>query len=360
MGHVITENGISTDPEKVECIRNWPVPRNKKQLRSFLGFCSYYRKFVRGFSVIAKPLFVLTKNQNKFIWNEECQSAFPKLKQFLMSSQILSFPSETGEFILDTDASNHGIGVVLSQKQENGEKVIAFYSRVLSKSERNYCVNRRELLAIIDSFKNFHHYLYGQKFLVRTDHISLRWLLSFKELDGQLARWLERLQQYDFEVIHRAGRLHGNVDALSRRPCAEFSCKYCERIELRKNEVKSNSLGRIVFEKGELVDWKKAQLEDHSIVNIYYGKEIGVRPSRQEIAANDSSSKVYWTQWDSLIIKNGVLFRRWISPDLHTEILQTIVPRKFVQQVLEEAYDSPSEGHFGVNKILAKIRKRFC
>jgi len=123
----------------------------------------------------------------------------------LSSSQMLSFPKGEGEFILDTDASNIGIGVVLSQKQEEEERVIAYFIRVLSKAERNYCVTRRELLAIIDSIKFFRHYLLGRKFLIRTDHVSLKWLMSFRDLEGQLARWLERLQEYEFEIIHRKG-----------------------------------------------------------------------------------------------------------------------------------------------------------
>jgi len=113
------------------------------------------------------------------------------LKQALISSSVFSFPTEEGEFILDTDMSNHGLGAVLFQKQEGQEKVIAYFSQVLNKSERNYCVIRRELLAIVSSVKSFHHYLYGRKFLIRTDHVFLRWLMSFKELEGQLARWLE-------------------------------------------------------------------------------------------------------------------------------------------------------------------------
>ena len=116
----------------------------------------------------------------------QCQSSFEKLKQILISSPILSFPSGEGQFILDVDASDHGIGAVLSQVQEGKEKVIAYYSRVLTKPERNYCVTRRELLAIVDSMKTFHYYLFGKKFAVRTDHISFRWLLSFKELKRQL------------------------------------------------------------------------------------------------------------------------------------------------------------------------------
>lgn len=203
LGHIVSAESVTTDPEKIVAIKDWPIPHSKKKLRSFLGFCSYYRKFIKRFSSIAKPLYKLTENQMKFFWGEESQHAFERLKQILTSSPILSFPREEGEFILDTDASNFGIGSVLSQKQDNNEKDIAYFSRTLNKAERNYCVTRRESLAIVDSITPFRHYLYGRKFLVCTDHVSLRWLMSFKDLEGQLSRWMERLQQFQFEVVHR-------------------------------------------------------------------------------------------------------------------------------------------------------------
>jgi len=135
-GYLISEKGITTNPEKIEAVRNWPIPHSRKQVRSFLGFCSYYRKFVKGFSLIAKPLFSLTENQRKFIWDESCQEAFEKFKKNLVSSSILFFPTEDGEFILDTDAANHGIGAVLSQVQKRKERVLAYYSRIFDKAER--------------------------------------------------------------------------------------------------------------------------------------------------------------------------------------------------------------------------------
>ena len=142
---------------------------------------------------------------------------------------VLVYPDLTKPFILDTDASGVGIGAVLSQKQGGTERVVAYYSRVLTKSERNYCVTRRELLAVIDAIKHFHTYLYGAKFLVRTDHGSLCWLVNFKNLQGQNCRWSEFLAVYDYEIVHRSGRLHGNADALSRRPCT--NCRYCDKVE---------------------------------------------------------------------------------------------------------------------------------
>jgi len=359
LGHIISSEGISTDSEKINAVNNWPIPQNKKHLRSFLGLCSYYRKFVKGFSILAKPLYVLTENQTKFIWNKQCEDAFNRLKQALTSSPILSLPKEEGELILDTDASNFGIGAVLSQKQDGVEKVISYFSRVLSRAEKNYCVTRRELLSIIESIKTFHHYLYGRKFLVRTDHASLKWLLSFKDVEGQLARWMEKLQQYEFEVIYRKGKLHANADGLSRRPCAEDQCRYCARVEIKEAQKQEKLVARVVLAESNLMDWRQEQLQDSEISIFLQGKEIGERPVWQEIASKGIAAKVYWTYWDSLEVQNGVLYKRWETPNLKNTVVQLIVPKIRRKQILEEAHDSPSGGHFGINKTLEKIRKRF-
>lgn len=138
----------------------------------------------------------------------------------LTSPPILGFPHPNRQFVLDTDASNVGVGAVLSQLEDGTERVIAYYSQVLKQAELNYCVTRKELLAVVKAVGHFHHYLYGKHFLLRTDHASLTWLLNFKKPEGQVARWLERLEQYQFNVQHRAGRKHMNADALSRRPCS--------------------------------------------------------------------------------------------------------------------------------------------
>jgi len=359
LGHIVSSEGVTTDPEKIAAVREWPIPHTKKQLRSFLGFSSYYRKFIKGFSSLAKPLYTLTENKNKFIWEDKCQDAFDELKRVLSSSPVLSFPREEGEFILDTDASNIGIGAVLSQKQEGKEKVIAYYSRVLNKPERNYCVTRRELLAIVNSLKFFRHYLLGRKFLIRTDHVSLKWLMSFRELEGQLARWLERLQQYDFDVVHRKGLSHKNADGLSRRLCETENCQYCERVERKSVSKQEEIVACVTLEEENLERWRQDQKKDPSISIIVLGKETNKRPSHSEIAALDVSAQVYWSYWDALIIKNGVLYKKWVAPNLETNILQLVVPRHCVKEILEEAHDSSIGGHFGVNKTLEKIRKRF-
>ncbi len=190
-----------------------------QEVQQFLGLASYYRRFIRDFARIAKPLHLLTERGRPFKWTGECATAFAELKSRLVSSPILAFPDHSLPFTLDTDASHVGVGAVLSQVQNGQERVIAYASRTLAKAERRYCVTRKELLAVVTFIRHFRHHLLGQHFLLRTDHGSLRWLQQFKEPEGQLARWLEQLQEYDFEVIHRPGHKHGNADALSRRPC---------------------------------------------------------------------------------------------------------------------------------------------
>ena len=176
LGHVISERGIATDPEKTRMVSEWPVPVLIKEVRSFLGLTGYYRRFVRNYAAIAAPLHFLTKKDQPFMWTEETQEAFDALKEALTSPPILAMPNDTGEFVLDTDASDRTIGAVLSQMQDGVEKVIAYAGRSLDKREVNYCTTRKELLAIVYSMKYFKQYLMGRHFKIRTDHAPLTWL----------------------------------------------------------------------------------------------------------------------------------------------------------------------------------------
>ena len=181
LGHVISEDGIRTDPKKTECVRKWPEPTSVKEVRSYLGFCSYYRRFIFRFADIAKPLHKLTQKGARFKWTKECQNAFQTLKTKLVNAPVLAHPDFNHGFILDVDACDQSIGAVISQKINGEEHPIGFASRTLTKSERAYCVTRKELLALVTFVKHFKHYLYGQKFVARTDHSSLRWLMNFKK-----------------------------------------------------------------------------------------------------------------------------------------------------------------------------------
>lgn len=175
LGHVISAEGVKADPSKVEAVRGWPVPRNQTEVRSFLGLASYYRRFMRSFAEIARPLHQLTEKGKKFHWGEDCQRAFFTLKSCLISAPVLAYPDPLKQFILDTDASNVGIGAVLSQVEGGMERVVAYASRALTKQERKYATTKKELLSMVTFTKHFKHYLLGAEFVLRTDHNSLRW-----------------------------------------------------------------------------------------------------------------------------------------------------------------------------------------
>ena len=224
LGHIVSKEGISPDPAKIDKIVSWPLPRNTKEVQQFLGLAGYYRRFIQDFSKLARPLHQLTERNCTFKWTPVCQAAFETLKKCLCSAPILGYPDYSKRFILDTDASDTGIGAVLSQLDDDGnEHVVAFASRLLTKPERRYCVTRRELLAVVAFTKHFRHFLIGCHFTLRTDHGSLTWLRNFKDPE---ARWLEQLQEYDFVIVHRQGKKHANADALSR---VDLPCKQCGR-----------------------------------------------------------------------------------------------------------------------------------
>lgn len=202
LGHWLGGGGVGTMSDKVQAVKDWPTPKSVQELKSFLGLASYYRKFVRGFSCIADPLFRLLQKGEAFMWTSECEAAFTLLQRALVEAPILAPPDPSLPFILDTDASSVGSGAVLSQVLPKGERVVAYHSKAFSKADRRYCVTRRELLAVVSAIRHFKYYLGGLHFTVRTDHAALQWLMSFREPEGQLACWIEELQAYDFAVVH--------------------------------------------------------------------------------------------------------------------------------------------------------------
>ena len=260
LGHIVSADGIQTDPQKTEKVSNWPTPTSSKEVQKFLGLASYYRRFVKDFATIAKPWCRLTEKNVVFRWTNEAQTAFVELRRRLVTTPTLAFPDYDFSFILDTDASDVGVGAVLSQRQRDGsERVIAYGSRTLSRPERRYCVTRRELhvLAVVTFVQQFRPYLLGRDFLLHTDHGSLTWLTSFKEPEGQLARWLECLQEFSFETVHCAGKKHSNADTLSRQPCS-----HCGREELQPSGCAVGEMVAALLGERSLQDLRKLQLDN--------------------------------------------------------------------------------------------------
>ena len=179
-GHIVSEEGVSTDPDKIMAVKEWSSPRSAKQVRSFLGLCSYYRRFVRDFAQIVRPLHKLCEKGSKFLWSEDSENSFQSLKLTLTTAPILAYPQHGQQFILGTDLSEHSVGAVLSQVQDDQERVIAYMSKTTNVHERVYCVTRKELLAVTVALRNVHTYLYGQNVLLRTDNAAVSWMRNLK------------------------------------------------------------------------------------------------------------------------------------------------------------------------------------
>ena len=216
LGHIISRDGIQPDDEKIVKVKNYPVPTTIRQLRGFLGLASYYRKFIKNFSTIAKPLNQLLEKDVSYLWTNQTQQAFETLKNHLISAPILRYPDFNRPFYLHTDASGTGLGAVLAQRDDdNKEYAVAYASRSLTKPERNYAITEQECLAVVWAVEHFHQYLGTSHFYLVTDHSALKWLKT-TELKGRRARWILRLEPYNYTIIHRAGRKHNNADAMSR------------------------------------------------------------------------------------------------------------------------------------------------
>lgn len=219
LGYVVDEYGLRTDPEKVSAILNFPIPTTPREVKIFLGTCSWYRRFIRNFSTIAAPLNRLTSKGKKapaFQWSEEAENAFNTLKNALVSAPILAVPDFNKPFTVHADASSYGIGGMLSQTIDGQEHPIAYVSRSLNKCERNYSATEREALAVLFSVEKFQAYLGSRRFKVITDHSSLKWFMTLENPSGRLARWGCRLSQFNFDIEHRKGTDNVVPDALSR------------------------------------------------------------------------------------------------------------------------------------------------
>ena len=216
LGHVVSREGIAVDPVKIEAVSKWAAPTNVTEIRSFLGLAGYYRRFVEGFSRLAAPLTALTRKGKKFEWSENCAKSFQELKDRLTSAPILTLPNEGADYVIYSDASKLGLGAVLMQEG----KVIAYASRQLKEHERNYPTHDMELAAVVFALKIWRHYLYGAHCQIYTDHKSLKYLFTQKELNVRQRRWLELVKDYDCEILYHPGKANKVADALSRKSTA--------------------------------------------------------------------------------------------------------------------------------------------
>lgn len=218
LGHIIEGGQIMMDPVKLAGIRDWPTPKNKKEVQSFLGFANYYRRFINNFSKIAKPLTILT-GKEEWTWDENQDRSLLELKNALISAPVLVLPNVTEPFRIEVDASDFALGAVLSQKQGDKWHPVAYISKSLNLAERNYQVYDKEMLGIMTALDEFRHYILGAEHTteILTDHKNLSFFKQPQKLNRRQARWAVELQDYDIHIVHVPGKENGKADLLSRR-----------------------------------------------------------------------------------------------------------------------------------------------
>ena len=339
LGLMVRKGEISPDPDKIEAIKKMPVPKDRKELRTFLGLSGHYRRFVKGYAEIAKPLTRLTSTKMEYQWTERQQKAFEELKSHLIKEPVLTLPRYDRNFVMETDASKEGLGVILSQRDEEGIcKPVYYYSKTLNQAQSNYSATERECLAIVEGVKKFRHYLIGREFEIITDAHSLQWLFSIKDPNSRLARWGLRLQEYDFQIKHRPGRIHGNVDALSRlitNSITELKEGFSEgkedRVQLRKNQMKDEELKPII---------------------IYLLSKELPEDSKEATRIVAMAGNMYLSE-------DRILYKLWWParerPNVSTR-KQVVIPSRMKEDIMKQAHDELLACHQGLERTYEKIR----
>jgi transposase InsO family protein len=297
LGHMVSAKGLQPVPSKVQAVKDFPVPSSVRDVRGFLGLTNYFRRFIRDYSKIARPLHqLLVKDtaQTPFRWSAAAQESFDLLKTKLTTAPVLRIPDAENPFTVTVDACDQGLGALLEQLGQP----VAYESRAIRPAERNYPVHEKELLAIVHALTKWRVYLLGRQFIVYTDHCPLQRLGSQPHLSGRQARWLEFLQQYNFEIKYKPGKSNVVADALSRSP-----------------------IGAISLLDSEREAWQRDQQEDARLRAISSG-------------LSEPRNRLY-------SLKDGLLYYQD----------KLCVPKTRRETLLQESHDIPIAGHVGVDKM---------
>lgn len=313
LGYIIDEKGIHPDPEKTAAVHNYPRPQNVKDVRRLVGLAGWYRRFIPNFSIKTAPLTELTKKGRKFEWSADAENALQTVKNVLVSEPVLANADYSKPFIVQTDASDLGMGGVLVQGEGADERVVAYTSSKFSATQRNYQTTERECLAVITAIEKFRPYIDGVKFTVVTDHASLQWLRNIKDPTGRLCRWALRLQPYDFEIVHRKGSQMVVADAFSR------------------------AIGKID-------------------VSLFSADGDKWYTSLVEKVTEDSA------KFPNFRIENSILYKNCVQKSTkygYVSQWRVVVPLKNRNNVIVECHSPPLCAHGGYHKTIDRIRRQY-
>ena len=362
LGHVITPDGLKPTSSHITAIQEFPVPKDIKALRQFLGLASFYRRFIPNFARIADPLHKLTRKNVPFEWSSPCQTSFDVLKSKLVVSPVLAYPDFSMDFCIDTDASAQGLGAILSQTQNDGARhPVAYASRALSPSERNYAITDLETLAVVWAISHFHHYLYGHHVTVLTDHSAVKAVLENPSKNGQHARWWHKVYASglrSIQIIHRAGKENLHADALSRQPHLPSATSVKPEDDQQVYSItsatdtpvtissllESNSKDLGVFD-GIAVEQRKDQ--DINMVIAYLADST--------LPTTDSLAHKVMVQVSSMTMEKGILY----YVDTKQNCKRVVVPQHLRDTIMAEYHGGVMAGHFSGVRLYKTLVKQW-
>ena len=375
LGHIVSSRGIEMDPKKVEAVKNWTVPKTVTDIRSFLGFNNPYRRFIKGYANVVRPLNLLVSGDNAnhkkamIEWTKECKIAFDKLKELCTRTPILAYANYKKPFQLQTDASDLGLGTVLYQRDdENHQRVIAFASRSLSNTEKNYPAHKLKFLALKWAITDrFHKYLYGGQFDVYTDNNPLTYILTSAKLDATGQRWVASLANYDFRIFYKSGKSNVEADALSQIPrdghimmdkptvkAIMSAVPYTDWSDcnLCPSDVVCKSTQMVVHKKSR-DDWKIEQEIDPIIGPVI---EATQTKSSNTTGFSDESKRLFWNR-SCLLFRCGLLNRKIFDGQQQENKFQFVLSKSYWKQSLEACHNNM--GQLGIERTTSLLRDRF-
>lgn len=342
LGVIVSGEGLEMDPKKVEAVVNWARPTNLKEVQSFVGFVNFYRRFIKGFSKITKPLAALARKDNPFVWTEDCSKAFESLKAAVTSAPILKHFDPKRQAIMETDSSDYVNGGVLSQYDDDGVlHPVAYYSKSMIPAECNYHIYDKELLAIIRCLEHWRQELEFTELPIQifTDHQALRTFMDSKELSRRQARYLDILSEFNFQVIFRAGKRNEKADALTRMPGTIPTGEDDDRIKQQRQVILTP----------DRVDIRCTALEEGTFEKILAAnKTDGTCNEYREAIAKDLP-RLHKIELDDCRIVDGALYKEgllWVPEHLQTDLLK-------------EIHDQSSSGHPGKRRTLDLLRRHY-